>query len=227
LLDEFGRAIFLEEDIVTAPGFLTFMNEAIEYYKDNPRIFSISGYAPPIKIPENYRHDVYFLRRFNAWGFGTWKDRFSQIKYISPNDYEQFTADRKQVREFVNGGGADMLRMLKRDAYGETDAGDVKAMYAQFLSDQYTVYPVQSLVQNIGHDGTGEHCGVNDRFDVKLWGKMSGFEFITDIQHDRRILKENQKFRAISIRSSLGKVAAYIGIYHALKRVKNIVLGRS
>jgi hypothetical protein len=56
--------------------------------------------------------------------------------------------------------------MLKAEAYGEIDAGDVKAMYAQFLSDQYTVYPTQSMVQNIGHDGTGTHCIKTDRFNV-------------------------------------------------------------
>ncbi len=34
LLDHFGKAILLEEDVVTAPGFLTFMNEGLEIYRD-------------------------------------------------------------------------------------------------------------------------------------------------------------------------------------------------
>ncbi|MGB5261607.1 MAG: sugar transferase, partial [Gammaproteobacteria bacterium] len=139
LLDNFGKVIFLAEDVVTAPGFLTYMNKALDIYEENERIFSVSGYSPPVKIPEDYRHDVFFLRRFNAWGFGTWKNRFDQVKYITPDEYERLVADKDQVRDFVNGGGADMLEMLSKDAYGKIDAGDVKAMYAQFLSNQYTV----------------------------------------------------------------------------------------
>ena len=44
LVEKYGRMIFLEEDIVTAPGFLQFMNDALRYYKNDQRIFSISGY---------------------------------------------------------------------------------------------------------------------------------------------------------------------------------------
>ena len=32
LLNEYGRMIFLEEDIVTAPTFLEFMNQALNFY---------------------------------------------------------------------------------------------------------------------------------------------------------------------------------------------------
>jgi len=222
LLEKYGRAIFLEEDIITAPGFLCFMNRALEVYANNDRIFSISGYSPPIKIPDNYRHDVYFLRRFNGWGFGTWKNRFDRIKYISQYEYERFKADKERVKEFVNGGGADMMRMLRKDACGEIDAGDVKAMYAQFLADQYTVYPVHSLVRNIGHDGTGVHCVNSNRFDVDLWEKVSGFVFVSNISPDNRIIKENLKFRN-SYKNTVRRVAGRarrmgIRLYETLAR---------
>lgn len=196
LLNRFGKVIFLEDDIVTAPGFLTFMNQALDKYEGNDRVFSVVGYCPPIKIPADYQHDVLFLRRCSAWGFGIWKNRFDRIKYITPDEYEQFAANKKRVREFVKGGGEDLMVMLKAEAYGEIDAGDVKAMYAQFLSNQYTVYPAQSLVQNIGHDGTGIHCGKSDRFDVTLSDKTI-FQFPDDVVVDQRIIKANLKFRAV------------------------------
>ncbi|NNJ93938.1 MAG: sugar transferase [Halobacteria archaeon] len=223
LLDHFGKVIFLAEDVVTAPGFLTYINQALDMYEENKRIFSVSGYSPPIKILEDYRHDVYFLRRFNAWGFGTWKNRFDQVRYITPEEYERFVADKNQVRDFVNGGGADMLHMLHKDAYGEIDAGDVKAMYAQFLSNQYTVYPAHSLAQNIGFDSSGEHCGTEEKHDVDLWDKTSDFVFTSEIQPDERILKANQKFRAMPLMSRLVTVTKRLGIYRILKRIKETV----
>jgi hypothetical protein len=223
LLDNFGKVIFHAEDVVTAPGFLTYMNSALDMYEDNERIFSVSGYSPPIKIPEDYLHDVFFLRRFNAWGFGTWKNRFDQVRYITPDEYERLVADKDRLRDFVNGGGADMLEMLNEDAHGVIDAGDVKAMYAQFLSNQYTVYPRHSLTQNTGFDGSGEHCGAIDKHSVELWEKTSDFDFSCEIQPDEGILKANRKFRALPLMSRLVKATKRLGIYNALKKVQDAV----
>ena len=195
LLDRYGKVIFIEEDVITAPGFLVFMNQALDKYESNDQIFSVAGYCPPIKIPANYQDDVFLLRRFNSWGRGIWKNRYDCIKYITPDEFEQFSANKKLVREFVKGGGDDMMVMLKAEAYGEIDAIDVKAMYAQYLSDQYTVYPTRSLVQNIGLDGTGTHCGNTLRFDVVLSNKTT-FRFPDDIAVDKRIVMANRKFRA-------------------------------
>ena len=87
--------------------------------------------------------------------------------------------------------------MLKDVAYGSLDAWDVRCMYTQFTNDQYTVYPTQSLVLNIGHDGTGMHCGKTDRFNVTLSDKTT-FRFPYDVVVDQRIVKANRKFRATS-----------------------------
>jgi hypothetical protein len=194
LLDKYGKAIFLEEDIVTAPGFLRFMNQALDKYEHNERIFSVTGYCPPIPIPADYEHDLFFLRRFNGWGVGIWKDRFERVKYISPQEYEDFAARSDRVRLFVEGGGEDMMALMRVDAQGKIDAFDVKAMYAQFLSDQYTVYPSRSLTANIGLDGTGVHCGITSRFDVTLSQKKS-FSFPDVLTVDHRIVVANLKLR--------------------------------
>lgn len=193
LLDRYGKVIFLEEDVVTAPGFLIFMNQSLVKYEGNDRVFSVAGYCPPIDIPANYKHDAFFLRRYNGWGLGIWKNRYDRIKYITPEEYEQFAADKKRVRSFVESGGMDMLGMLKLDAYGEIDAGDVKAMYAQFLSDQYTVYPSRSLTRNIGFDGSGANCGESGRFDVMQSNKTT-FCLPAHLIVDRRIVKVHREF---------------------------------
>jgi len=218
LLDQFGKVIFLEEDIISAPGFLTFMNQALDKYESNDRIFSITGYCPPIVMPADYREDVFFLRRFTAWGFGTWKDRFDRLEYLTPSEYERFATNKKRVKEFVSAGGADMMAMLKLDAYGKIDAGDVKAMYAQFLSNQYTVYPTKSLTFNTGHDGTGTHCGKNKKFYVKLSNKLN-FILPDQVVIDRRIVKAYLKFR-----NNLYKPRLHTRIQAKLKKV--VSMGR-
>jgi Glycosyl transferase family 2 len=194
LLNRFGSLIVMEDDIIVAPGFLQYMNTALEKYKFDRKVFSVSAYCPPISIPEDYQFDVFFLRRFNGWGVGWWKDRFDSIHHITREEFDKFAANRLLSRSFTKAGGLDMLTMLRRVAYGEIDAGDVRCMYTQFLNDQYTLYPTKSLVLNIGSDGTGVHCGETDKFDVTLSDKTT-FRFPDEVIVDPRIVEANLAFR--------------------------------
>lgn len=204
LLNQYGKIIFLEEDVLTAPGFLTFMNMALNKYEDNQRVFSITGYSPPLDLPSKFNEDAFFLRRFNAWGFGIWKDRFEQISYINQDQYEKLVSDKKRVKEFAL-YGEDMISMLKADVSGSIDALDVKAMYAQFIHDQYTLYPKNSLTKNIGFDGTGLHCGKTDRFNVDLDHRVI-FNLPNKIELNDKIIKAHLKFRKPSFGSRLRQI---------------------
>ena len=196
IFDRYDRFIILEDDIVTAPGFLKFINQAFEKYGANERVFSITGYCPPIEVPSSYHYDAFFLGRMSAWGCGFTKERYESVLEISRKEFDEFAANKKLSRAFVKGGGKDLLVMLKDVAYGSLDARDVRGMYTQFMKDQYTVYPTQSLVLNIGFDGTGIHCGKTDRFDVALSDKTT-FRFPDDVVVDQRIVESNLEFRAV------------------------------
>ncbi|MFZ5524815.1 MAG: sugar transferase [Pseudomonadota bacterium] len=226
LLNRFEKVIFLEEDVVTAPGFLTFMNHALDKYEKNDRVFSVVGFCPPIGIPEDYPYDAFFLRRCHGSGLGIWKNRYDSIRYITSDEYEQFAANKKLVKEFMKGGGEDMMVMLKAEAYGKIDAGDVKAMYAQFLKEQYTVYPSQSLVQNIGYDGTGIHCGKTNRFNVSLSDKTT-FRLPEEVFVDQRIVKANQKFRATPSYLRIQMIRARAIVWKLLGAIKRFLRSNS
>ena len=69
-------------------------------------------------------------------------------------------------------------------------------MYQQVLNNWYTIYPKKSLVQNIGHDGSGIHCGKTERFHHKeLWDKKDEFQFSKTYSPSPKIIAENRKFR--------------------------------
>lgn len=190
---KFDCVILMEDDIVTAPGFLQFINDALKKYSANEKVFSVTGYCPPIEIPGTYQYDAFFFPRMSAWGCGITKEMFKSVREITPDEYDQFVSNKKLSEAFVK-GGEDLLVMLKDVAYGLLDAWDVRCMYTQFLNDQYTVYPSQSLVSNIGFDGTGIHCGKTDQFDVALSDRTE-FSFPDDIYVDQRIVKSNYQFR--------------------------------
>ena len=45
IIETYGKIIVLEDDLVTSPNFLNFMNQALEFYHYNNRIYSVSGYT--------------------------------------------------------------------------------------------------------------------------------------------------------------------------------------
>jgi len=196
LLEQYGRIIFMEEDILIAPGFLCFMNLALKTYEHNNNVFSISGYRPPIKIPSEYTSDVFLLPRFCGWGFGTWKDRWDRIETrISRSEYLRLILNPSMIRRF-NRGGLDMLFMLHADVFGQIDALDVKIFYQQFKMNMGTIYPVRHLAANRGHDGTGIHCVESSRFDVDL--DSSGdydFHLPQNVDMNEQIIESNKAFR--------------------------------
>lgn len=224
IFSKFARVIIMNDDLVTAPGYLKFMNEAFERYEKNERVFSITGYCPPIRIPLTYRYDAFFLGRMSAWGCGMTKDRYDSVREITRMEYDEFAANKELSSRFVQGGGKDMLAMLSRVAYGSLEAWDVQCMYTQFLNSQLTIYPTQSLVQNIGFDGTGMHCGISDRFDVPLSDKTT-FLFPDEIIVDRRIVRANLNFRDGNIGKRLR--SQVMGKTHKFVELARRVVGKA
>ncbi|MFZ2541719.1 MAG: hypothetical protein WAW75_08095 [Gallionella sp.] len=211
ILNKHDRFILMEDDIVTAPGFLNFINEAFDRYGENGRVFSISGYCPPMHPPSSYQYDAFFLGRMSAWGCGFTKERYESVREITRNEFDDFSANKKLTQAFIK-NGEDLLVMLKNVAYGSLEAWDVRCMYTQFMNDQYTLYPTKSLVQNIGFDGTGVHCGDTDRFNVVL-SDMTTFRLPDDVVVDQRIVKANREFRAgpSNIRIFIWKIRSIVG----------------
>ena len=72
-VNEYGKIIVLEDDLITSPYFLKFMNEALEFYKEEQKVWHISGWSYPINT--NNIDDVFFLRVMNCWGWATWADK--------------------------------------------------------------------------------------------------------------------------------------------------------
>jgi hypothetical protein len=200
VLNQFGKIIFLEEDIVTARSFLTFMNAALDRYEKEEQVISISGYSPPLKIGGRWETDAFLLPRFSGWGFGTWRAKFDiDEMQVDRRAFYQMLRSPLQLRRFSRGGW-DMLPMLLSQVKKDIDALDVRIFYSQFMRNMLTVYPIRPVASNIGHDGTGVHCAPGDRFDVEMeLGKIEKFSFPSTLELDAGILSENFRFRNIPL----------------------------
>lgn len=159
VLAEHERAIVLEDDLLTAPDFLSFMNAGLDYYQSENGIGSITGYSPLKNLPIDCRGSVYILPRSCSYGWGTWRDRWTKVDW-DVRDFPQIKGDKKARRRF-NACGSDCYDMLRRQVEEGAESWSIRFGYWQFCEGLFTVYPVVSRVKNIGWDGTGVHSSAN------------------------------------------------------------------
>jgi hypothetical protein len=167
VVDRSGRVIVLEDDMVTSPYFLRFMNDALELYSKDERVISIHGYIYPIKgnLPETF-----FLKGADCWGWATWKRGWDLFE---PDGKELLKRLRyeKLDNEFDFNGAYPYTRMLEDQIIGRNDSWAVRWYASAFLQKRLTLYPGKSLVRNIGTDQSGTHCGDTTAYDTELTTK--------------------------------------------------------
>jgi hypothetical protein len=168
VFEENDRLIMLEDDDVPSPDFLDFMERCLDLYADEERVMNISGYSPPLDVPETYPYDVYFTYRASSWGWATWKDTWEI--YDRDPDYllDQLTAHEDTVREHLRKAGEDIFRMFRSTANGETDSWSIWWTVAIIRWGGLSLNPVRPYVKNIGHDGTGTHSIKTHIYDVSI-----------------------------------------------------------
>lgn len=165
IVNRFDRIIVLEDDLVTSPYFLRYMNEALELYKNDKEVISIHGYIYPVraKLPETF-----FLRGADCWGWATWRrgwNLFEPAGQLLLNELK----NRKLTKQFDFDGAYPYTKMLTQQVTGGNNSWAIRWYAAAFLKDKLTLYPGKSLVFNTGIDASGTHCMVTtDIFDTEI-----------------------------------------------------------
>ena len=171
------RLIVIEDDILTSALTLAYLNRALEVYERLPAVFSIAAWAPPqrmLHVPDRYRYNSYFIRRFHCWGWASWRDRWKCNDWSVPG-YAEYRADAA-MRAAHAEAGTDLPGMLDAQMAGRIDSWDIRAEYSRFRVAGLTLYPRVPLVRNIGMDGSGRHCGTHDPYGDDLRQAESIFD---------------------------------------------------
>ena len=98
IVNKYEKIIVLEDDLVTSPYFLNFMNEALEFYKNKKKIWHISGWNYPIKTYGI--EDVFLWRVMNCWGWATWKDRWQYFEKNTEKIVSEFSKSERKRFNF-------------------------------------------------------------------------------------------------------------------------------
>lgn len=164
LVNEYGRVIVLEDDLVVAPYFLQFMNDALEMYKDEPKVGHIQAcdFTKDASLPETF-----LIKWTGSWGWATWARAW---KYFNPDGRALLKEleERGLTYTFDFNGKYGYTRMLRRQIEGKNNSWAIRWNASLFLKDILSLNVGRSLVQNEGFDGSGTNCGGGGLYDSNL-----------------------------------------------------------
>lgn len=202
VLQQHESIIVLEDDLVVAPDFLTFMNAALEAYRDRSDIWSISGYTPNLKEIEQYdKNSVFLVPRAQCWGWATWSDRWETVDW-EVSDFNYLARNKKRRKAFDMGGN-DLFRTLEMEHRERIESWAVRWAYAASKQKMWTVNPMLSKVQNIGLKSSTSHVGWHDeRHNVELLGDKTIID--PNVQPDEKLVQAFKKHHDLGIISKIG-----------------------
>lgn len=164
IVNKYDRIIVLEDDLVTSPWFLRYMNEALELYRDEERVISIHGYVYPVKTELPH---IFFLKGADCWGWATWKRGWDLFESDGQKLLNELSL-RKLTHRFDFDSSHGYTSMLEGQVSGMNDSWAVRWYASAFLRDKFTLYPGRSLIHNTGNDESGTNCGASDNFDTDV-----------------------------------------------------------
>jgi hypothetical protein len=192
IINEHGKVIVLEDDLITAPNFLDFMNQGLFFYKKNTKIHSISGFSFLLPSLNSLKKDFYLGYRASSWGWATWKNRWNDIDWEVKN-YETFKKSF-QLKNAFRRGGNDLPGMLHHQMTGKIDSWAIRWCFHQFQKNQFTVHPQKSKVASIGFGSEATHTKKTKRFNTILDdSNKRTFLFDNDLEINKTLSKEHQR----------------------------------
>lgn len=158
-MQAYGKVIVVEDDIVTSPAFLTYMNRALDRYQDDPRVWHIAGFNEDLPALSDRRGAV-FWRFMSCWGWASWADRWQHFERDPEKLVQQFSDD--DIYRFNLNGAQDFWDQVQGNVRGEIRTWAVFWYATIFKQGGLCLSPCKSYADNIGMDGSGTHCGPVD-----------------------------------------------------------------
>ena len=192
LVNQYGRVIVLEDDLIVAPYFLQFMNDALETYQNEEKVCHIQAcdFTKAPTLP-----DTFLIKWTGSWGWATWKRAWM---LFNPDGQELLDelVRRRQTYRFDFNGKYGYTRMLRRQIQGKNNSWAIRWNASLFLADKLSLNVGKSLVQNEGFDGSGTNCGGGNLYATDLWMEPLPVVKIQPIQENEKARKAFVKYYA-------------------------------
>ncbi len=171
VINEKGKIIVVEDDLILSRGFLKYMNDALDLYEDEEKVMHISGYMFPldIEMPETFFYNV-----TTCWGWATWKRAWDKL--ITDARYlKKELKNRNQLESFNLDNHGDFLIQLDFNIKKLTNTWAIKWHASVFLAGGFCLHPGKSLCQNIGFDELGSNT---NKLDNNIFNDIDVADYI-------------------------------------------------
>ena len=164
-VNKHGKVIVVEDDVLVFPGFLNYMNSALELYENTPEVMHISAFSRAEFAGLSPEASTYFFNQTSCWGWATWKRAWD--KFVpDPLALKKACAKKGNINYLNMDGTFEMFWGLKAIADGKFQSWNTLWQAVVFLNNGLCLHPSHSLVSNIGHDGSGTNCEPDEEFGI-------------------------------------------------------------
>ena len=200
LINDYGKVIVFEDDLLSSPYTLRYFNEALVRYAGEEKVMHIGAYM--YELADKTLPQTFFFRAATSWGWATWARAWKNFEPDVDVLIKQF--EKQKISRFSIEGTMNFWKQLQGFKAGKNDSWAIRWYASIFLKDGLTLNPSTSLIHNVGNDGSGVHSNKEDMYHARIADKAVG-QFPAEI-------KENMQ--------------AYQAIRHFLKNRKGNLINR-
>ena len=190
IVNQYGRVIVLEDDLVVSPYFLQFMNEALDAYADEPRVGHIQAcdFTQDTTLPATF-----LIQWTGSWGWATWQRAWAHFN-SDGSELLRGLEERKLTKRFDFNGTYGFTRMLRRQIAGKNNSWAIRWNASLFLKGILSLNVGRSLVSNEGLDGSGTNSVSGDPYVSHLWMKPLEVKKISPIEENEDARKAFERY---------------------------------
>lgn len=148
VVSKHGKIIVLEDDIITSPFFLQYLNDGLRVYEKVDNVYAVNAYMFPIQT----KSATTFLSPLgtSTWGWATWANKWSAFERTPL--YKDSIQKNKFLRARFNLADYNYAGMLDN-----TNSWGIRWYYSVFMRNGLGVFPTKSLCYNIGFSIESTH----------------------------------------------------------------------
>jgi hypothetical protein len=205
LVYEYGKVIVFEDDLLSSPYTLQYFNDALTRYANQEQVMHIGAYM--YNLSDKTLPETFFYRAATSWGWATWARAWKNFEPDVDTLINQF--DTLKIARFSIEGKMNFWKQIEQFKAGKNNSWAIRWYASIFLKNGLTLNPSQSLIQNIGHDGTGVHSNNEDIYHVQMARKQVT-QFPDVIQENEQAYKAIKHFLANRKGTLLQRVRRFV-----------------
>jgi len=146
---DYNELIVFEDDLICTKGTYKYITTALEYYRNDEKVMSVTGWTHPSITPQNVQDKPYFDGKAECWSWGTWARAWSGMEKSALEIYNECVMQGIDIEKY----GSDLPKMaLEAD---EKNLWAIGWWYLHILRDGLCLRPPYSLIETTGWDGRG------------------------------------------------------------------------